>query len=64
LLRGGTARRGDSLKPRLAEHLGIPETRVGKYLLEHCVVRWLQMDDDASHFAHFLIAVLRPTLNE
>jgi hypothetical protein len=27
------------------------------------VVRWLQMDDDAHNFAHFLIAVLRPTLN-
>lgn len=64
LLRGGSARKGDSIKPRLAEHLGIPETRVGKYLSEHCVVRWLQMDDDASHFAHFLIAVLRPALNE
>jgi hypothetical protein len=63
LLRGGTARRADSIKPQLAEHLGIPETRVGKYLAEHCVVRWLQMDDDASHFAHFLIAVLRPALN-
>ena len=64
LLRGSTARRVDSIKPRLAEHLGIPETRVGKYLAEHCVVRWLQMDEDASHFAHFLIAVLRPALNE
>lgn len=64
LVRGGSARRGDSIKPRLAEHLGIPESRVGKYLTDHCVVRWLQMDEDASHFAHFLIAVLRPALNE
>lgn len=64
LLRGSSARRGESIKPRLAEHLGIPENRVAKYLSEHCVVRWLQMDEDASHFAHFLIAVLRPTLNE
>ena len=65
LARGGSARRGgDSLKPKLAEHLGIAETRVGKYLAEHCVVRWLQMDDDASYFAHFLIAVLHPALNE
>jgi hypothetical protein len=64
LLRGSSARRGDSIKPRLAEHLGIPETRVAKYLSDHCVVRWLQMDEDASHFAHFLIAVLRPALNE
>jgi hypothetical protein len=64
LLRGTSARRGESIKPRFAEHLGIPENRVAKYLSEHCVVRWLQMDEDASHFAHFLIAVLRPTLNE
>jgi hypothetical protein len=64
LLRGGAARRGESIKPQLAEHLGIPESRVSKYLSDHCVVRWLQMDEGASHFAHFLIAVLRPTLNE
>jgi hypothetical protein len=64
LLRGSAAKRGESIKPKLAEHLGIPESRVGKYLTDHCVVRWLQMDEDASHFAHFLIAVLRPALNE
>jgi hypothetical protein len=64
LLRGGSSRKGESLRPRLAEHLGIPETRVAKYLGEHCVVRWLQMDEDAAHFAHFLVAVLRPALNE
>jgi len=65
MARGGTARRGgESIKPKLAEHLGIAETRVAKYLGDHCVVRWLQMDDDASYFAHFLIAVLHPALNE
>ncbi|HKV62381.1 MAG TPA: hypothetical protein VJO16_10735 [Candidatus Acidoferrum sp.] len=65
LLRGGSrGRGGDSIKPRLAEHLGIPETRVAKYLAEHCVVRWLQLDEGASNFAHFVIAVLRPALNE
>lgn len=65
LLRGGSSRRGvDSIKPRLAEHLGIPESRVTKYLADHCVVRWLQLDEGASHFAHFVIAVIRPTLNE
>jgi hypothetical protein len=64
LLRGGSSRRGvDSIKPQLAEHLGIPESRVPKYLADHCVVRWLQLDEGASHFAHFVIAVLRPTLN-
>lgn len=65
MARGGTARRGgESIKPKLAEHLGIAESRVAKYLGDHCVVRWLQMDDDASYFAHFLIAVLHPALNE
>jgi hypothetical protein len=60
----GSARTGLPIKPQLADHLGIPEARVAKYLSDHCVVRWLQMDDDALHFAHFLIAVLRPALNE
>jgi hypothetical protein len=65
LLRGGSTRRGaDSIRPQLADHLGIPETRVGKYLADHCVVRWLQLDEGASHFAHFVISVLRPILNE
>jgi hypothetical protein len=65
LLRGGTSRRGaDSIKPQLAQHLGIAESRVSKYLADHCVVRWLQLDEGASHFAHFLTAVLRPVLNE
>ena len=64
LMRSSAARRGESIRPQLADHLGIPESRVAKYLSDHCVVRWLQMDDDASHFAHFLIAVLHPTLNE
>ena len=65
LLRGGSSRRGaDSIKPQLAQYLGIPETRVAKYLAEHCVARWLQLDEGASNFAHFVIAVLRPALNE
>jgi hypothetical protein len=64
LLRGGHRRGTDSIKPRLAEHLGIPEARVAKYLADHCVVRWLQLDEGASNFAHFAIAVLRPILNE
>jgi hypothetical protein len=65
LLRGGSSRRGaDSIKPQLAEHLGIAEARVAKYLADHCVVRWLQLDEGASNFAHFVIAVLRPALNQ
>jgi hypothetical protein len=64
LLRGTVGKKGESIRPRLAEHLGIPESRVAKYLGDHCVVRWLQMDEGAAHFAHFLVAVLRPALNE
>lgn len=65
LTRGGAGRRGNPLlKPQLAEHLGIAETRVGKYLTDHCVVRWLQLDEGAPNFAHYAIALLRPILNE
>ena len=64
LLRGGSRRGVESIKPQLAQHLGIQEARVAKYLAEHCVVRWLQLDEGASNFAHFVIAVLRPALNE
>jgi hypothetical protein len=63
LLRSGK-RTGESLVKQLAGHLGIAESRVPKYLADHCTVRWLQLDDDASHFAHFVIAVLRPVLND
>ncbi len=64
IARGGANRRsGINIKPLLAEHLGVPETRVSKYLADHCVVRWLQLDEGAEHFAHFTIAVLRPILN-
>ena len=63
-LRGTTRRDSESIKPRLAEHLGIAESRVTKYLADHCVVRFLQLDEGASHFAHFVTAVLRPALND
>jgi len=65
LARSGSTRRGNAnLRPLLADLLGISEARVTKYLAEHCVVRWLQLDEGAPQFAHFAIAVLRPTLNE
>lgn len=64
LIRGGSRRGADAIKPQLAEHLGIPEAKVAKYLADHCVVRWLQLDEGASNFAHFAIAVLRPKVNE
>lgn len=65
LLRGGRgSREGTNVKEKLAEHLGITEARVGKYLKDHCSVRWLQLDEGASLLAHFAIAVLRPVANE
>jgi hypothetical protein len=65
LLRSGRgSREGADLKGKLAEHLGINEARVGKYLKDHCVVRWLQLDEGAPLLAHFAVAVLRPISNE
>ena len=51
------------LKAKLAEHLGINETKVSQYLKDHCVVRWIQLDDDAPLLAHFAIALLRTPMN-
>jgi hypothetical protein len=64
LSRASARRSGPPIKPQLADHLGIAESRVPKYLADHCVVRYLQLDEGASHFSHFVIAVLRPALNE
>ncbi len=67
--RGGKGRSGGrgfvdiDLKARLAEHLGISESKVAQYLKDDCVVRWIQLDDEAAHLAHFAIAVLRTPLN-
>lgn len=62
--RAGTREASFSLRPGLAEHLGISEAKVKDYLRKHCVIRWVQLDEGASHLAHFAIAVLHPVLNE
>ena len=65
LLRGGRGSKGGGhLKQLMAENLGIAESKVSKYLKEHCAVRWLQLDEGAPELAHFAIAVLRPVVNE
>jgi hypothetical protein len=51
------------LKSKLAEHLGIGEAKVAQYMKDHCVVRWVQLDDDAAYLANFAISVLRTPLN-
>jgi hypothetical protein len=70
LARGGQSRRGGErsypsidLKEKLAEHLGISQSKVTQYIKEHCIVRWLQLDEEAPHLAHFAIGVLRTPLN-
>ena len=65
LTRGGRGAKDNArLRERLGENLGIAESRVASYLKEHCAVRWLQLDEGASHLAHFAISVLRPVVNE
>ncbi len=60
---GGHGYSESGLKSKLADYLGIDEAKVSKYLKDHCVVRWIQLDDDAQQFAHFAIGVLRTPLN-
>ncbi len=62
-VRGARTQSGSSLRTRLAEHLEISESKVSDYLKKHCVVRWIQLDDEASNLAHFAIGVLRTPLN-
>jgi hypothetical protein len=65
LLRGGRGSKGAvQLKEQLAEHLGIGESRVSKYMKDHCTVRWLQLDEGAPQLAHFAMAVLHPVVSE
>ena len=65
LLRGqrGRSQGGGPFRANLAEHLEISESKVSDYLKRHCVVRWIQLDDDAPYFAHFVIGVLKSPLN-
>jgi hypothetical protein len=68
--RGGKSRQSgrgftdrSDLKAKLAEHLEISEAKVSQYLKDHCVVRWIQLDEDAPLLAHFVVGVLRTPLN-
>jgi hypothetical protein len=60
---GGRSYSEVDLKETFADHLGINQSKVSQYMKDHCVVRWIQLDDDASHLAHFAIGVLRTPLN-
>ncbi|HKS83108.1 MAG TPA: hypothetical protein VJR23_16510 [Candidatus Acidoferrales bacterium] len=61
--RGGHGYGDSALKSKLAEHLEINEAKVAQYLKDHCVVRWIQLDEEAPILAHFAISVLRTPLN-
>ncbi|HKQ87557.1 MAG TPA: hypothetical protein VJS43_12415 [Candidatus Acidoferrales bacterium] len=62
--KGNRSRFNDTnLKQQLAEYLGINEAKVSQYLKDHCVVRWIQLDEEASNLAHFAIGILRTPLN-
>lgn len=70
LVRGVRTQKGNrgrfnetNLKQQLAEYLGINEAKVSQYLKDHCVVRWIQLDEEASNLAHFAIGILRTPLN-
>jgi hypothetical protein len=58
------ARGTETLRTKFADHLGISESQVAKYLNQHCAVRWLQLDEGAAALAHFAVAVLRPVLDQ
>jgi hypothetical protein len=62
--RGGRGYSSDTgLKAKLAEYLGISEAKVSQYMKDHCVLRWIQLDDEGPILAHFAIGVLRTPLN-
>jgi hypothetical protein len=58
------ARRGKDVRVRMAEQLGITESKLSDYLKRNCVVRWMQLDEGITQLAHFAIAVLEPTLSD
>ncbi|MCL6480368.1 MAG: hypothetical protein K6U02_01455 [Firmicutes bacterium] len=58
------ARRGKDVRGRMAEQLGITESKLSDYLKRNCVVRWMQLDEGTTQLAHFAIAVLEPTLSD
>src|SRR5579863_5453140 len=60
---GGRGYSESGLKEKLAEYLGINEAKVSQYMKDHCVIRWIQLDDEAPLLAHFAIGVLRTPLN-
>jgi chemotaxis protein histidine kinase CheA len=64
LVSGRRGRQG-SVRARLARYLGISDSQASRYLKQHCVVRWIELEvSDAVALGHFAMALLRPELME
>ncbi|HVB99152.1 MAG TPA: hypothetical protein VNJ12_07475 [Candidatus Dormibacteraeota bacterium] len=62
-----TGRRGrqGSVRSKLAKYLGINDSQASRYLKQHCVARWIDLEEaDSEALGHFARAVLRPELME
>jgi hypothetical protein len=64
-LTSGRRGRQGSVRARLARFLGISDSQASRYLKQHGVVRWIELEEsDAVALGHFAAALLRPELME
>ncbi len=64
LVSGRHTRQG-SVRARLGRYLGISDAQAGRYLKQHGLVRWIELEEsEAVALGHFAAAVLRPELME
>ena len=64
LVSGRHTRQG-SVRSRLGRYLGISDAQAGRYLKQHGLVRWIELEEsEAVALGHFAAAVLRPELME
>jgi hypothetical protein len=64
-LSSGRRGRQGPVRARLARFLGISDAQAGRYLKQHGLVRWIELEEsDAVALGHFGAALLRPELME
>jgi hypothetical protein len=64
-LSSGRRGRQAPVRARLARFLGISDAQAGRYLKQHGLVRWIELEEsDAVALGHFAAALLRPELME
>lgn len=62
-LTSGRRGRQGSVRAKLARFLGISDSQATRYLKQHGVVRWIELEEsDAVALGHFAAALLRPEL--